>query len=275
MPPTPLRRRRPRKILPVEWVPGFYSTTGRWWGGAESAITERDHARAATIARLAGPAPADVLELGCAYAHSAAAAADAGYRVVGIEISDRLDFADRHRAGRSIELVRGDFYAVDLGRTFDAVVYWNGFGVGSDADQRRLLRRIADEWLRPEGVALIDVANPFGWARWAAEGEGDDHDPDPARGYVHRGIQERIDFDPVGNRAVDSWWERPEPERVHTQSIRCYTPADFRLLLEGTGLALDHVEVGGEPLALGGGHTMASPLWQANEYLARLRPATR
>jgi hypothetical protein len=62
----------------VEWVPGFYSTTGRWWGEAESAVTERDRARAATIARLARPAPADVLELGCAYGNSAAAAADAG-----------------------------------------------------------------------------------------------------------------------------------------------------------------------------------------------------
>jgi SAM-dependent methyltransferase len=258
----------------MDWVPSFYSTTGRWWGGAESAITERDHMRAATIARLARPAPADLLELGCAYANSAAAAADAGYRVVGVEISDRLTFADRHRAGRpSLELVQGDFYEVDLGRTFDVVVYWNGFGVGSDADQRRLLRRIADEWLRPDGVALVDIASPFGWARWAAEGDADEHDPDPARGYVHRGIKERIDFDPVNNHAVDSWWEKPEPERVHTQRIRCYAPADLRLLLEGTGLELDHVEVGGQPLDLDAHHTMSSPLWDANEYLVRLRHA--
>jgi SAM-dependent methyltransferase len=264
-----------RNIAPVDWVPGFYSTTGRWWGGAESAITERDHTRAATITRLARPAPADVLELGCAYANSAAAAADAGYRVVGVEISDRIGFAERHLSGRELEVVRGDFYEVDLGRTFDIVVYWNGFGVGSDADQRRLLRRIADEWLRPDGVALIDVASPFCWARWAQEGDGDEHDPDPARGYVHRGIRQRIDYDPVANRAIDSWWERPEPDLVHTQSIRCYAPADFLLLLEGTGLALDHLEVRGEPLALDAPQTMASPLWEANEYLVRLRRLTR
>jgi SAM-dependent methyltransferase len=255
----------------VDWVPDFYSTTGRWWGAAESALTERDHARAATIGRLGRPPPADLLELGCGYGNSAAAAADVGYRVVGVDISDRLAFAERHRAGRSIELVRGDFHAVALGRTFDLVVYWNGFGVGSDADQRLLLRRIADEWLRPDGVALVDVANPFLWARWA--GDGEEHDADPAGGYHHRGTVERIDFDPVANRFLDSWWERPEPERVHTQSVRCYAPADFQLLLEGTGLRMDHLEVGGEPLALGEGHTMSSPLWAANEYLARLRPA--
>jgi SAM-dependent methyltransferase len=255
----------------MEWVPGFYSTTGRWWGEASSAVTERDHARAAMVARLACPPPADVLELGCAYGNSAAAAADAGYRVVGVEISDRMDFAERHLPGRAIELVPGDFYAVDLGKKFDAVVYWNGFGVGSDADQRRLLRRMADEWLRPDGAVLMDVASPFCWAGWV--GDGDQHDPDPARGYHHRGTAERIDFDPVGNRFLDSWWERPEPERVHTQSVRCYTPADFLLLLEGTGLRLDHLEVGGQSLDLGAPHTTASPLWEANEYLVRLRRA--
>jgi len=252
----------------VEWVPGFYSTTGRWWGEAESAITARDHTRAATIARLVRPAPADVLELGCAYGNSAAAAADAGYRVVGVEISDRIDFAARHLTDRTMELVRGDFYEVELGRRFDVVVYWNGFGVGSDADQRRLLRRMADEWLRPDGVVLMDVASPFCWASWV--GDGDKFDPDPARGFRHRGVAERIDYDPVANRAVDSWWERPEPERVHTQTLRCYAPADFLLLLEGTGLRLDHVEVDGQELVLDASHTTASPLWTANEYLVRL-----
>lgn len=255
----------------MEWVPAFYSATGRWWGGGDSAITERDHLRAAAIARLARPAPADLLELGCAYANSAAAAADMGYRVVGVEISSRLDFAERNAAGRSVELVRGDFYEVALGRTFDVVVYWNGFGVGSDTDQRRLLRRIADEWLRPHGVALIDVANPFCWARWA--GGGTELAGDVARGYPHRGLVQRIDYDPVANRAIDSWWEKPRPEHVHTQLLRCYAPADFQLLLEGTGLTLDHLEVRGEPLPLDGTHTMGSPIWMANEYLVRLRRA--
>src|SRR5581483_7689716 len=108
------------------------------------------------------------------------------------------------------------------------------------------------------------------WARWA--GDGEQLDPAPGRGYHHRGIAESIDFDPVASRAVDNWWERPEPERVHTQTLRCYSPADFQLLLEGTGLRLDHLEVDGQPLDRGARHTMASPLWEANEYLARLRP---
>lgn len=29
--------------MSMEWIDGFYSRTGTWWGGAESGVTERDH----------------------------------------------------------------------------------------------------------------------------------------------------------------------------------------------------------------------------------------
>jgi len=72
-------------------------------------------------------------------------------------------FAARTYPG-SLHLVHADFLEVDLAGGFDAVAYWNGFGVGTDADQRRLLQRISSEWLRANGVALIEVANPIRWA---------------------------------------------------------------------------------------------------------------
>jgi len=51
-------------------------------------------------------------------------------------------------------------YDVDIGGPFDAVCYWDGFGIGDDQDQRRLLRRIAG-WLAPDGRAL-DACEPGG-----------------------------------------------------------------------------------------------------------------
>jgi len=42
----------------------------------------------------------------------------------------------------------------------------------------------------------------------------------------------------VACRYTDTWWEQDQPGQRHTQTGRCYTPADFRLLLEGTGLTL-------------------------------------
>lgn len=117
------------------------------------------------VERLAGPGPHRILELGCGYATTAAAAASAGHAVTGVEISDRAAFADRFVAAGSgagsFHVVNDDFYRVRLDGRFDLVCYWNGFGIGSDTDQRRLLRRIAWEWLAADGLALVDVANPF------------------------------------------------------------------------------------------------------------------
>ena len=54
-----------------------------------------------------------------------------------------------------MSVVQGDFYEVELDGTFDVVCYFDGFGIGSDADQRRLLRR------RPEpqspGLAYLEA----------------------------------------------------------------------------------------------------------------------
>ena len=55
------------------------------------------------------------------------------------------------------------------------------------------------------------------------------------------------------------------------QTIRCYTPADFLLLLEGTGLALKHIEVDGQALDLNANNiTTAGALMQAWCYLVQL-----
>ncbi|MGY2060660.1 hypothetical protein ACW9HQ_37840, partial [Nocardia gipuzkoensis] len=44
--------------------------------------------------------------------------------------------------------------------------------------------------------------------------------------------------------ATDEWWESAAPERRIQQSLRCYTPADLALLLDGTGLSLAGIMVG-------------------------------
>lgn len=217
----------------MDWVEGFYSRTGSWWGPAEARITGRDHERVELLHRHAGNGPHRVLELGSGYGTTAAATADAGHTVTAVELSDRVRFGPAAGAER-LTVVNDDFYRVRLDGTFDVVTYWNGFGVGSDADQRRLLARIAD-WLRPGGVALIDVSDPFVWHSW--HGDETHRLPDPARGYAYE-LFERTTFDPVTCTATDTWWPAGQPEQAISQRLRCYTPADLALLLEGTGLTL-------------------------------------
>ncbi|BCJ30215.1 class I SAM-dependent methyltransferase [Actinocatenispora sera] len=254
----------------MDWVRDFYSTTGRWWAPAMAGIGQRERRRAALVDRVCGAGPYRVLELGAGFGNTAAALAEHGHDVTAVEISDRAEQAQRY-VGPRLQVVQEDFYAVELPGGYDAVCYFNGFGIGTDTDQRRLLRRIATEWLRPGGSALIDVMNPFVWARWA--GDREHQDADPANGYAYT-VDERTDFDPVRSRYTDTWWETDRPDEAITQVGRCYSPADLVLLLETTGLRLDQLWVDGEPLELTADHAgNATLLHRAHEYLAVLRHA--
>ncbi len=151
----------------------------------------------------------------------------------------------------------GDFYAVSVPGPFDVVCYWDGFGVGSDADQRRLLARIAS-WLGRDGCALIDIYTPWYWARMTG------------RQWAVGTALRRHDFDADGCRMLDRWWPVGEEQRAVTQSLRCYAPADLRLVLEGTGLRLTVVEPGGAVDDNTGRYQKRVPLATAMMYRAKL-----
>ncbi len=237
---------------------GFYSRTGRWWGpGAR--VDDRDRERVALLHEHAGAGPGSVLELGSGYGTTAVATALAGHTVTAVEISDRVAFGAELAAGLPpgrLTVHNESFYTVRLGEQYDAVTYWNGFGVGSDADQRRLLTLVAG-WLRPGATALIDVFNPLVWASW--HGQHDQRLPDPARGY-HFEVRQLTVFDPVTSTATDTWWQADRPDERISQVLRCYSPADLELLLEGTGLRLAAIDDRGRDMRT-----------QAYEYLAVLR----
>ncbi|MBF6327883.1 class I SAM-dependent methyltransferase [Nocardia transvalensis] len=258
----------------MDWVREFYSKSGAWWGAADARVTDRD-LRRVRLLREHGGCAGRVLELGSGYGTTAVAMAQQGYSVTAVEISDRADYtADlgRDLAPESLTVHKADFYEVDLPGQFEIVCYWNGFGVGSDADQRRLLTRISSQWLRPGGTALIDVFNPFVWASW--DGDEEHLLPDPAAGYEHE-LRERTRFDPITCTAIDTWWETGRPEQKITQFLRCYTPADLMLLLAGTGLTLAGLVVGDEKFAPAPHPGLDTLLRQQHEYVAILHRSTR
>jgi SAM-dependent methyltransferase len=256
----------------MEWVRDFYSTTGGWWGSAEARITQRDERRVDLLHRIADTRTRRVLELGCGYGTTACAMAQAGHTVTGVEISDRVRFAEQFvRDTDRLTIINDDFYSVTLPRASDIVTYWNGFGVGSDADQRRLLRRSAADWLQPGGITLIDIFNPFVWAGW--DGADDSPRADPRLGYRHD-LSQHIEFDPTTSSAIDTWWETADPRRRFTQTLRCYTPADLQILLENSGLQLHGIVVGDGIIDLPREPSrFASLLNDHHEYVAILRNA--
>lgn len=80
----------------------------------------------------------------------------------------------------------------------------------------------------------------------------------------------RYDFDADGCRMLDTWWPPGHEDLAVTQSLRCYAPADLRLLLAGTGLSLHSVEPGGAMDDDAGRYVERVPLREAMQYLAHL-----
>lgn len=255
----------------LDWIKPFYDRTAVWWGPNTSTAVYQERVR--TVERLAGPPPRRVLDLGAGPGGTAAALADAGYDVVAVELSDRAAYARKlaavKRAG-SMEVVQADFYSAELPGRFDVVCCFEVFGLGNDADQRRLLRRIAEDWLAPGGAVLMDVYSPFKPAR----DDGTEELLKPLRGVPGSvEMRERCRFDPFHSRWIDEWVPAAAPERSLAQTLRCYSPVDLLLVLEGTGLSVDHLVVEGEALALPDGTVRPSaPLLEAWSYLVRLRP---
>lgn len=148
-------------------------------------------------------------------------------------------------------MLEGDFNTVEVPSPFDVVCYWDGFGVGSDADQRQLLRRVKQEWLRPQGMMLLDVFSPSFCAARAGKGERVEEVWRLVKGKVRTvrlsvPVMAKYDFDPISCRFLSEWWPRGRKRQTISESIRCYSPADLLLLLEGTGLIADRFEICGE-----------------------------
>ncbi len=243
----------------------FYARQAAWSGAYHGQVTGRHQARAAWVRGLVGAPPKRALELGAGGGQDAIALAEQGYDVVAVEQVPALVrhahvLLQQHpQAAARVRFLTADFYRVALpSAAFDVVYYWDGFGIGSDAAQRALLRRIRD-WLTPAGLALIEVYTPW----HAAKSVG-------VRQRVGRAVR-TYDFDAAACRWIDRWQHTTSGVTVQ-QSLRCYSPADLRLLLEGTGLVLAQVYPQGMMDYARGRYIPSAPLTQAMTYVALLKP---
>jgi SAM-dependent methyltransferase len=248
----------------VDWVRNFYAKQYEWadWRHRWSDFDPNDRdPRVDAVTRHAGSPPLRILELGSGTGTTAAALAVAGHDVVAIEMQGELAAYTQELAavvtGGSLRAIAGDFFEAEPPGRFDVVAYFDGFGIGSDEDQRRLLRRIVG-WLVPDGCALIDVLVPWYWA-----GRAGNEEEFP----TGSGVRYLDGFDSGGCRMTERMWRVGQEDDAVTQSLRCYSPADLRLLLEGTGLSV----VGVEPFT-DEGYSEPCELADAMLYLATLAP---
>lgn len=213
----------------MNWVEEFYLKQEAWSGIYTSGVSDYNRQKALKLQWMAGAPPRSVLELGAGGGQNAYAVAELGYEVTAIELLEKPAFhgAELEQSVKkgSMKVMHGDFYNIDLVGAYDVVCYWDGFGIGEDSDQIRILRRIA-QWLKDDGVGLLDIYSPWYWAKIAGR--------EMSLGVVNR----RYEFDAFASRMIDRWWQDGHENDGVAQSLRCYSPADLKLLLRGTGLVL-------------------------------------
>ncbi len=148
----------------MEWVEAFYAKQDEWSECYTGHPGWRDYERAHTVTAALAGRTAQVLELGAGGGQSALATAKLGHEVTAVELVVRLAAHARtlitQAAPGTLRIIEGSFYTLPLSENFDVICYWDGFGVGTDAQQRVLLQRIA-HWLAPSGTVLMDINTPF------------------------------------------------------------------------------------------------------------------
>lgn len=247
----------------MEWVKKFYNQQYRWMKINDDEMLNMQEELLEKIERLAGSPVKTILELGGGKGYFAVAAAMRGYEVTVIELIDDAaqsihKLAAKNEVLEKITIINGDFYTAEIEDRFDIVCYWDGFGIGSDEDQQTLLERIP-HWLKPNGCALIDIYTPWFWAKAAG------HEM-----LLAENIVRKYDFDAMNCRMLDTWWNKDDLSETATQSLRCYSPADLRLLIRDLDLAVVHCEPGGAMDYESGIYMEKAPMRQALSYLAKL-----
>ncbi len=220
----------------MKWVHEFYTKQYLIFGGSPNEIAAYDQSRVEKVNAIVNKPVLKILELGGGQGGFAVAAAKQGHLVTVVDIVPSAVeqihvLAQEHGVDNVLQVIQGDFYDINLSNDFDVVCYWDGFGIGSDDDQKRLLKRISD-WLLPTGIALIDSYTPWYWAKVAGQ-----------EMPIGENSFRRYGFDAEGCRMLDTWWS----DNIHevTQSLRCYSPADLAMLTAETGLLLTSWEPGG------------------------------
>jgi len=240
----------------------FYKYQNEWSNIYFREINEDDYKRIDWVDRITGLNQKRILELGAGGGQFAVATAQRNHYVTAVEIESAFTKHIQNLAktldSKLLTVINADFYAVEFEESFDVICYWDGFGLGSDSDQRLLVEKISS-WLTPDGSVFLEIYTPWFWANKAA------------------GVQISIGdamreygFDAFKCCLVDTWWLKENPTLKTSQHLRCYSPADLALLLSDINLSINDIYPGGCVDYENGTYQSDVPLHQAMSYIVRL-----
>jgi SAM-dependent methyltransferase len=183
---------------------------------------ELDFLEAAFRANAAHPVK-EVLDVACGNGPHVVGLAQRGYRCTGRDFTpERVQMA-RARAEReevSVKLLQGDATKLEYENEFDAVLALYILFLLPDDDAILECLRQTHRALRPGGVLVCNIGNPFylGKSWWSLQtiGQGSSSQRVHARGMRYMSVDRVKDYDPVHGVA---WWDEVSvveaPDGVH------------------------------------------------------------
>lgn len=207
------------------WANDFYKMQYKFIGN----YPEGYHTKAANeILEQAGKPVESMLELGAWDGSLARALSNQVGQITTVELIKEMTEKAKSLNPDNIETVHGSFYDVTIKHKFDAIIYIDGFGVGTDDDQLKLLKNIK-HWLKDDGCALIDIYQPEHWKK-----------ADGVEMYLNRRdmphIKRRYSYDFEADIMMDTWWHEKDEKLNSTQYLKCYTPDEIHNLCRRAGL---------------------------------------
>lgn len=180
---------------------------------------------------------ARVLDLCCGGGRHTKALIEAGFDVVGIDLSETLlALAHEETQGLPVRLYRADMREAFPDAPFDCIAnFFTSFGYFDDpVDDRMVLKRVKDA-LKPGGTFFLDFFNAS---------------------HLRRNLvaEDRLDFEECSitqERSIEEGFVRKRiivrsdtgafPERVFTERVRLYSLNDFREIFAAVGLSISVV----------------------------------
>jgi SAM-dependent methyltransferase len=223
-----------------------------WWTTRAAAMAAIDPGFAGEIDRLAEDQvdlaerllrlqPGDrILDLGCGAGRHAILLQERGYHLAGLDLSvevlalARAAWQRRHGAEDGPRWVQGDMREPPVMGPFDVVMSMDAaFGVFQDDAEHLAVLVGAAERLAPGGRLLVEVANPYFWARH----QHTRHYP-PGSLAADAHIVRTYRFDADLGRIEDHltvFRGGAEPQELPVQWLRAWVPTELKALVQAAG----------------------------------------
>jgi SAM-dependent methyltransferase len=198
---------------------------------------ERTRGEADFIVEALGLRPGDpVLDLACGYGRHAIELARRGYRVTGVDLSERylaIAAEEARSAGVSVEWLARDMRRLDLESAFEgAYSFFTSFGYYGDDENERVIHRLARALL-PGGRLLLDLMNRDRLLA-VPPGRTWDQREDGALLMVETALDPRTSRAHVRQTLIEP---TTGPRPVKEFDVRLYTCAELEALLNRQGFA--------------------------------------